>query len=136
MKKLLILFILVLTISCTALLEDLTSEQIQGTWNLVSITDVATNKVTEISENNVTTKIFDNRLGTAISFTNPDFNIYYNVLGEDNSIDGTYKTEITRLTLNFFDNKTIVRQIKTISETELILEDTISGKAKTLMFLR
>ncbi len=136
MKKIISLTCLFSIMSCSAIVENAFKDAVVGSWNLTSIKDVTTGTVTDISEFSTLTKIFDNRIGNAIKFEEPYFNIYNQIDGDNGDVDGKYTVDFSEVTLEFNDNKKLIRKINTSNATTLVLHDTINGKAKLLTFIK
>jgi hypothetical protein len=123
-------------VSCGQIIDDLSNKNILGRWNLISITDVATNKVTDVDENSISTKMLGNNAGNAISFEGENFNIFYQLDGDQGEIDGSFELLFPKLKLVFNSTKVVNSSVSTVSETELILADTLNTKARLLKFVR
>lgn len=134
MKKLIIILGLFSISSCTQLLDNLAEENVVGLWHLSTVKDVASGKVTDILEFDVTNSML-NQKGTGINFSDESFDIFFQLYGEDGN-DGTYEVDVLTLTLTFDNGTELVRSIVSASESELILEDTIGNKAKLLTFIK
>lgn len=136
MKYLALVFFCLTCYACADIIDGLAQNNIKGTWNLTTIEDVATGKITDVNEFSLTTRIFNNREGNALLFDGSNFNVFYQIEGSGSEIDGSYNVDVTTLTLNFNDNTKLVRSILSAGETELILSDTIASKAKKLTFVK
>jgi hypothetical protein len=136
MKYFVILILSLTCYSCADIIDGLAQNNIKGTWNLITIEDVATGNITDVSEFSISTRILGNKEGNAIFFDGSNFNVFYQIEGNTSEIDGSYTVDITKLTLDFNDNTKLVRSINSVGETELILSDTIASKAKTLTFVK
>lgn len=136
MKYIALLLVCISLYACADIIDGLAQNNIKGTWNLTTIEDVATGKITDVSEFSISTRILGNKEGNAILFDGSNFNVFYQIEGSGSEIDGSYNVDVTTLTLNFNDNTKLVRSILSAGETELTLSDTIASKAKILTFVK
>lgn len=134
MKKLIIIISLFSVTSCTQILDNFAEQNVVGLWHLSTVKDVASGKVTDIAEFDVTNSMIGQK-GTAINFSDESFDIFFQLYGEDGT-DGTYEVDVLQLTLTYDDGTELVRSIVSAGESELVLEDTIGNKAKLLTFIK
>ena len=133
---LLILFIFLLQTSCTGIIDNLAETNIKGGWNASTIKDVKTNSIRDvnINANNI---ILGDKIGDALYFNEDNsFVIFSQKSGNTGNSAGTYDVDLLTLTLNFTGGKSIKRSLVTVSETELIMKDTIGGIAKEITYVR
>lgn len=124
--------------SCGELIDNLTEQNIVGSWNLQSIQDIKSGQETVVTSTNTSLRILGNLQGNAVTFgdVGGPFNVYYQFNGDNGVQDGTFDIELTTLELKFNNGQSIKRIINSVDDNQLIIQDTIGGLAKKLNFLR
>lgn len=122
--------------SCTGLINNLTATNIKGGWNATSIKDDATGKVSSINIS-TTNFILNNKIGDALFFNDDNtFVLFKQKDGNSGTTSGKYSVDVLTLSLTFNGQSTFKRSLVSISETEMIMRDTIFGIPKTVTYQR
>ncbi|MFM2393447.1 MAG: hypothetical protein RLZZ546_1429 [Bacteroidota bacterium] len=128
--------ILLFTNSCTSIIENGLQQGLIGDWILVSIEDVATKQVTNISGLTTSTRILNNTACDAIEFAGSEFNAYYQFSGNDGEYDGSYAYDFGVVTMTFDNGRKVITKVISQNGLELKLADTLNNKARVLTFTK
>jgi len=123
--------------SCTTILDNTSETNLIGTWYLRQIQDANTMAITEVNNFSTTTRILGNIQGNALRFdsgSGTEFFAFYQHKGDINAANGVYDIDIFTLTFDFYSGTKLVRNVRTLGEAELIMDDTINSKAVILTF--
>jgi len=122
--------------SCTKFLEGTAETRIIGTWNAIAIVDDSTGLLSPVIPSG-STRILGGKLADAILFNNNhSFSIFRQTTGPSSVISGIYDIEVLTLNITFAGEPKIKRILSSISETEMVMRDTIGGLPKTITYFK
>ncbi|HRQ30452.1 MAG TPA: hypothetical protein PLU49_10295 [Saprospiraceae bacterium] len=139
MNKKVIFFAVLLTglfSSCLSFIENQSEQYLHGEWIAVTMQNGSVGEPVDINPHAIN-YILGKKQGDAIYFnSDKTFTVFSQKsgLGSGTPVSGTYEMNVLTLKLSFYNEPTITREILSIGDLEMVMQDTIFGSPVTIAY--